>query len=107
MNYYRMESATIRVGSTYRSSGGSTYSSRMLIQHPSYNTTNSDYDVAVIRVFRRINIDGVNSSLVYTPNYSCVVPAGTNLTITGWGDTSVSMLLSLPVAWRAVIGGLF
>ncbi|XP_045534001.1 vitamin K-dependent protein C [Papilio machaon] len=83
-----MESVNIRVGSTDASSGGTTYDSRTLIMHPQYNAGNSDYDIAVIRLLRRIAIDGTNTATVTLPSGNCTVPAGTNLTVTGWGDTS-------------------
>ncbi|XP_013175447.1 PREDICTED: trypsin-7-like [Papilio xuthus] len=82
-----MESVNIRVGSTDASSGGTTYNSRTMIMHPQYNAGSSDYDIAVIRLLRRINIDGTNSTTVTLPSGNCTVPAGTNLTVTGWGDT--------------------
>lgn len=86
-----MESVNIRVGSTEASSGGTTYNSRKLIMHPQYNAANSDYDVAVIKLSRNIAIDGTNSTTATLPSGNCTVPADTNLTVTGWGDTSVSV----------------
>ncbi|XP_013134672.1 PREDICTED: trypsin-7-like [Papilio polytes] len=89
-----MESVNIRVGSTEASSGGTTYNSRKLIMHPQYNAANSDYDVAVIKLSRNIAIDGTNSTTATLPSGNCTVPADTNLTVTGWGDTSENGMTS-------------
>ncbi|XP_068628102.1 trypsin 5G1-like [Battus philenor] len=83
-----MESVNVRVGSTYATSGGTTYNSRMLIRHPRYNASTDDYDVGVIKLFSRIVIDGTNSTTINYPPSGCTVTPGTNLTVTGWGDTS-------------------
>lgn len=85
-----MESANIRVGSTDAFNGGTTYNSRMLFRHPQYDASSSDYDVGVIRLLRSIKIDGKNSSTINFPADNCSVAPGTNLTVTGWGDTTVS-----------------
>ncbi|CAK1578616.1 unnamed protein product [Parnassius mnemosyne] len=83
-----MESVNIRVGSSDVASGGKTYSSRILVRHPKYNARTSDYDIAVIKLFRRITIDGRNTTTINLPSSNCAVSPGTNLTVTGWGDTS-------------------
>ncbi|CAH2063009.1 unnamed protein product, partial [Iphiclides podalirius] len=83
-----MESVNIRVGSTNANSGGTTYDSRMLIKHPQYNDTTGDYDLAVIKLIRPITLDGRNSSRITFPANNCSVAPGTNLTVTGWGDTT-------------------
>ncbi|XP_068628101.1 transmembrane protease serine 9-like, partial [Battus philenor] len=82
-----MESVNIRVGSTDASSGGNTYNSRILIRHPQYNARTSDFDVGVIKVLRSIALNGADSTRINYPSSGCTVSPGTNLTVTGWGDT--------------------
>lgn len=84
-----MESASIRVGSTYASHGGITYKSSQFSIHPKYR--NMDYDVAVIKLNTPILITKA-SKLVTLPTEKCTVPAGTNLTVAGWGR-NVSVII--------------
>lgn len=52
---------------------------------------NSDYDVGLINVPDGIKLDGQNTKAVPLPAASSTIEPGTNILITGWGDTTVSI----------------
>lgn len=59
-----------------------------IFSNPLYNSSNVDYDVAIIRLETPINFD-VNSSPIEITNEE---PApGVNVVVTGWGTVEVSI----------------
>lgn len=81
---------TARVGSTFADRGGKEYTSLFFMNHPFYNPTIIDYDVAFVRTLRRMAIDGTNTRVIsLAPSGSAVAP-GTILTVSGWGATTVN-----------------
>ncbi|XP_046979073.1 trypsin-7-like [Vanessa cardui] len=78
----------IRAGSTLADSGGTQYNTSLYRQHPFYNPLNSDYDVGLINVPRGITLDGVNTKAVPLPRAGTTINNGTNILVTGWGDTT-------------------
>ncbi|CAH2092285.1 unnamed protein product [Euphydryas editha] len=78
----------VRAGSTQADSGGTQYNTTRYRQHPFYNPMNSDYDVGLINIPGGIKLDGQNTRAVPLPNASSTIAPGTNLLITGWGDTT-------------------
>ncbi|KAM3968045.1 trypsin-7-like [Aphomia sociella] len=78
----------IRAGSTSASSGGTRYTTYIYKIHPNYDPINSDNDIAVIRLMKRMTLDGVNTRTVILPTAETTVDEGKNVVVTGWGDTS-------------------
>ncbi|XP_050362965.1 trypsin-7-like [Nymphalis io] len=78
----------IRAGSTLADSGGTQYNTTKYRQHPFYNPMNSDYDVGLINVPNGITLDGVNTRAVPLPKAGTTIKNGTNVLVTGWGDTT-------------------
>lgn len=72
-------------------SGGYTFDPQTMIMHPKYNDVSGDYDIAVIKLKTPI-ITTKRSKRVTLPFLKCTVPEGTNLTVAGWGRTSVSII---------------
>lgn len=85
-----MQRVYIRIGSTEANSGGTQYQSYFFLIHPFYNARTSDKDVGVIRLFNAMTLDGKTSRVVKLPERGADVPAGSNITVSGWGATSVS-----------------
>lgn len=54
---------------------------------------NSDYDLGLINVPDGIKLDGQNTKAVLLPAAGSTIGPGTNVLITGWGDTTVSITL--------------
>lgn len=86
---FRVTKIYIRAGSTDADSGGKMYTTSLYSVHPQYNPSTSDYDVGVIKLLRPITLDGTNTKAVSLVDEGQEVPAGTELMISGWGDTSV------------------
>ncbi|XP_047546045.1 CLIP domain-containing serine protease B9-like [Vanessa atalanta] len=78
----------IRAGSTLADSGGTQYNTSRYRQHPFYNPMNSDYDVGIINVPNGMTLDGVNTRAVPLPKAGTKINNGTNVLVTGWGDTT-------------------
>ncbi|CAK1551976.1 unnamed protein product [Leptosia nina] len=83
-----MQEVFVRAGSTESDSGGTQYSTKTFFQHPMYDSTTSDYDVGLVKLRKRINIDGKNTKKVTLVARNTAIPAGQNVTVTGWGATS-------------------
>ncbi|XP_050666320.1 trypsin CFT-1-like [Leptidea sinapis] len=89
--YYDLPSQwSVRLGSSYASSGGTIYSVAQLIGHPQFDVIGSDNDVGLMRL---------SSAIVYGTNVQRVSIAGTNyivgdnvgVTIVGWGATGFGL----------------
>ncbi|XP_028163849.1 trypsin-7-like [Ostrinia furnacalis] len=78
----------VRAGSDDSESGGKMSSTSVYRQHPQYNPATSDYDVAVVRLTRPLTLDGTTMKAVTLPEAGQEVPAGTELFVSGWGDTT-------------------
>lgn len=89
---FSITKAYVRVGSTDSNSGGTQYTSLALIQHPRYDARTSDYDVGVIILTKQIQIDNTNTKIVKLAKSGSDVPDGSNLTVSGWGTTTVSII---------------
>ncbi|KAM3968044.1 trypsin-7-like [Aphomia sociella] len=78
----------IRAGSTSASSGGTRYTTYFYTIHPNYDPLTSDNDIAIIRLIRRMTLDGINTRAVTLPTPETTVDEGKNVVVTGWGATS-------------------
>ena len=57
-----------------------------------YNPATSDYDVGVINIPGGIALNGYSTRAISLPARGTVIPNDTNILVTGWGDTTVSLL---------------
>lgn len=80
----------VRTGSTNSDSGGRLYYTPSYKIHPKYNAKSSDYDVAYVDLKRNIQLDGTKTKAVKLIEANTAVEPGTEIVISGWGDTSVS-----------------
>ncbi|CAH0721520.1 unnamed protein product, partial [Brenthis ino] len=78
----------VRAGSTEADSGGTQYNTTRYRQHPFYNPAISDYDVGVVNIPGGIFLDGITIKAVGLPSRSTTIRNGTNILVTGWGDTT-------------------
>ncbi|XP_072942066.1 trypsin-7-like [Epargyreus clarus] len=78
----------VRAGSTDADNGGTNYVTTTYIQHPLYNARTLDYDVAVIRLRRNMNIDGTTTKIISLAASNTAIANGTDVYVTGWGATS-------------------
>lgn len=79
---------TIRTGSSQREDGGTVIKVQEIISNPLYNSSNVDYDVAIIKLATPINFDESSSPI----EVSNEEPApGVNVIVTGWGVLEVSL----------------
>ncbi|KAL4703308.1 hypothetical protein ACJJTC_006671 [Scirpophaga incertulas] len=84
----------VRIGSTLANSGGTMYNTSSYLRHPLYNPLTSDYDVAIVKTQRAMKLDGTTSKVISLPDAGTEVPTGTDLLVSGWGDTSENGNLS-------------
>ncbi|XP_050665921.1 trypsin-7-like [Leptidea sinapis] len=55
--------------------------------HPDYNFSNDDYGIAIIKLKRKMKLDGKIRKAVELIESGADIPAGTNITVSGWGRT--------------------
>lgn len=74
----------IRIGSTFRTGGGTVHNVKTIVHHPDFDNTYYTNDIAVLVVANRINIDHnvrqgtlIKQGVEIKPNSVCV--------IVGWG----------------------
>lgn len=87
-----MESATVRIGSTQATSGGTLYNTTMLLHHPLFNDTTNDYDVGVIKVSGEMDLDGTTTRAIKLADSVSEPEPGTIIMVSGWGTTSVRFI---------------
>lgn len=93
----------IRAGSTDKSKGGVTYSIKRIISHPKFDYSNIDYDFALIEVKGKIRYNK-NVGPIKLPAQDQEIIDGINCTVSGWGETKVSLLNSSIIMLPLTIG---
>ncbi|XP_049790582.1 trypsin delta-like [Schistocerca nitens] len=82
-------SVEVLAGTTKLDSGGTRHSVEFVEVHPKYNSSDSWVnDVAVMRVSPPFQIDNVTVARIQLPAEGEETPAGTNVTVIGWGRLS-------------------
>ncbi|KAJ0179496.1 hypothetical protein K1T71_005208 [Dendrolimus kikuchii] len=83
----RIDYVIVRIGSNQAFEGGTTYRSSQLITHQDYNSRTFEADIAIIRVSRRMVLDGINSARISIPRQNYYPLNNTEMAISGWGAT--------------------
>ncbi|XP_034825613.2 trypsin-1-like isoform X1 [Maniola hyperantus] len=78
---------SVRVGSANADEGGDLIESTDFKQHPKYNSSMYDFDVGLIRLPSPIAFDDTKRA-ISLPARGTSIPAGTRVTVSGWGATS-------------------
>ncbi|XP_046748300.1 uncharacterized protein LOC124412466 [Diprion similis] len=89
----------IRVGSSYRNSGGTLYSISYFTYHDSYNSLTYDYDIAVIKVTLPFEFS-TTVQPIEIPTSDYTLADGTLVAVSGWGRLSSGG--SLPTVLQVV-----
>ncbi|KAL0867807.1 hypothetical protein ABMA27_008509 [Loxostege sticticalis] len=88
LNYSQPKYWKIRVGSSYRTKGGSLYSLKNIIPHEAFDTSYYTNDIAVIVVSKKISFNmNVKQSTIIRPNVE-VKPYSLS-TLVGWGSEEI------------------
>lgn len=82
----------VRVGSTYRSSGGILYSLSAFTYHSGFDSSTYVNDIALLTLKTPLEF-GATIQPIELPSTSYTLADETLLTVTGWGTTSVSILM--------------
>ncbi|XP_022904433.2 trypsin delta-like [Onthophagus taurus] len=91
---------SIRVGSSIRNSGGSTYTVSQVHQHPQYDEDTIDFDISVLRISNNVAL-GSAVGLIGLPTQDQPINAGDDATVTGWGTLTEGGIL--PSQLQAVV----
>lgn len=83
--YFSIITVNARIGSTDKFSGGSDYNATSYVIHPLYNSSNFDFDVALVNIAQGMRLDGTNSSRIRLIRGGSSIPGGTTVDVTGWG----------------------
>ncbi|XP_017854761.1 trypsin-1 [Drosophila busckii] len=76
----------VRIGSTYRDSGGLLIGIKAVHSHPKYDSSIIDYDFAVLHL-EDYDAKNVTQAFVNLPEQNETLAVGTEVTISGWGNT--------------------
>ncbi|KAI5644999.1 trypsin domain-containing protein [Phthorimaea operculella] len=83
----------VRVGSSFRHSGGVVHNVARIINHPEYDTSGYDYDISVLHLASSMVFnDVVQAALIAGPNY--IPPDNDPISVSGWGYTAEDWLPS-------------
>lgn len=77
-----VDNLRVYYGSKDRTSGGESQPIMAYAIHPSYNNTNFNFDLAIIRVSNAINVNRANVGVVRLPTAAAANNAA--VTISGW-----------------------
>ena len=58
-----------------------------MYQHPSFDNSNFDFDLVLVRLKSAILIDGITTAIVSLPNIGITAHTGVPVFVSGWGDT--------------------
>ncbi|KAF7276378.1 hypothetical protein GWI33_007241, partial [Rhynchophorus ferrugineus] len=78
---------TIRVGSSYRTSGGQIVNVKKITSHTSFSSVTYDYDVAVVELASSLTF-GTGVQPIALPDSSFKIVNGKIAVATGWGLTT-------------------
>lgn len=73
-----------RIGSANRARGGDTRQIRRIINHPNFNATTFDNDIALLTLYRRISYSRRARSIALAPS-RLDLPTNETITVSGWG----------------------
>uniref|UniRef100_A0A1L8DQF2 trypsin n=1 Tax=Nyssomyia neivai TaxID=330878 RepID=A0A1L8DQF2_9DIPT len=77
----------VRAGSSNSIYGGETASVKAIHVHKHHNETTNDYDFAIFELNNPLTLNPTTIRPVRLPEANADIPTGTNLTVSGWGET--------------------
>ncbi|KAH8358683.1 hypothetical protein KR093_001698, partial [Drosophila rubida] len=81
---------SLRLGSVKRSSGGSIMSVRTIYKHPSYDASDMNFDVALLRTLPGALTLDTNVAPIRMPEAGEAIEENVSATVSGWGHMSSS-----------------
>lgn len=95
----------VRAGSNFPDKEGYIYQVKTIIRHPRYNEDVADeFDVALLRLNNSIRFTPCNKVSIDLPEAGKDVPAGSFLSVTGWGATEVCCVKYIIINLRSSQG---
>jgi trypsin len=73
------------MGAISRTSGGTTFSTARIVNHPSYNSNSLSNDISLIQTNANVATTGAIAPAALGSNF---VGGGTSVVASGWGQTS-------------------
>lgn len=80
------------MGVTSINAYGKTIATTRFTSHPEYNNETHDYDIGLIFLDNPVKLDGVKTKAILLAGAEIQVEPGQEITVTGWGYTSVSCI---------------
>lgn len=78
---------SVLVGSTKNYDGRDVYNVTTIKNHPNFNHKTFDYDASILVLEKSITFDGWTKQEITLPKQNEILPEGTPLLVTGWGET--------------------
>lgn len=95
---------TLRLGSVKRSSGGSIMTVRTIYKHPSYDTTDMNFDVALLRTETGALALNPNVAPIRMPEAGEAIQENISAIVSGWGHmSSTEPMLSSVLKYTTVM----
>ena len=79
---------TLRCGTLTHASGGQDYKVAEVVAHPDYSSWTLDNDIGLLRISGQFTLGSADMDKIALPAQGEAIPAGTTVTVTGWGATS-------------------
>lgn len=87
--YYRIHAGITRLTDT---SAGVNVSLSAVINHPKFNETSMDFDMAIVRLVHNLPLDEYRMRAIRLPDDDFEMPYGQLAEVTGWGRLEVITL---------------
>jgi len=81
-------SLSLRCATLRHASGGQDFKIAQLIVHPSYSSWTLDNDIGLIKIDGKFTLGSSSLDKIALPDQDEDIPAGSIVTVTGWGATS-------------------
>lgn len=84
---------SIRVGSTFRNTGGTVVAIEAIHEHPLYDNSTNDYDITVLKLASDLSFSAAVGTIALPSSDYELIP-GTMTNVTGWGARAEGSVLT-------------
>lgn len=81
----------MRIGSSYKRSGGSLVNLRRVVQHKNYDPYKIDFDFSLLELAKPLNFSDTVQAIAL-PEADTVIEDGTLVLVSGWGEKVLQFL---------------
>ncbi|XP_034660915.1 trypsin-4 [Drosophila subobscura] len=90
---------TLRQGTVLRTTGGSVQPVQSIYKHPSYDRTDMNFDVALLRTA----VGALSATPIRLPAVGAAIPEGMSAVVSGWGHMDIANPVLAPVLMSTTV----